>query len=509
MDKTTFDLGSKITLENLHEVAFNYRKVKLPSKAKTNLLKIRKNLLKLIDGDKPIYGINTGFGELANKKIPSSECKKLQLNFVRSHSCGVGKPLNNKQIRAIMFLRAQELSKGHSGVRPQVVETLVNFLNKGVIPYVPSRGSVGASGDLAPLSHVGLCLIGEGKSKINNPKIKTDWTNTKTVLKKLGIKPLVLQEKEGLSLANGTQAMQAVGGLNLINAFKLFHSANLISAMTLESLKATPVAFDAQVHNLKPHYGQVETANFLRNILSGSQIRKSHQKGDARVQDSYSIRCIPQVHGACKQTLDFTTYVLETEMQSVTDNPIVTWDKKYENIKITSAGNFHGQAISMAFDFAGLAMTVLGNISERRTFQMINESKIIPSFLTENSGVESGFMILQYTAASLASENKTLAHPASSDSIPTCANKEDFVSMGMWAAHKFKNITENTARILAIELLAAAKAIEFHKPLKSSKKITEVYKQVRKLVPETKGDKSYADDIELVTDALLSGLFCL
>lgn len=507
MQKRIFNLGNKATLKDLDEVSFNLKKVRIAAETKNKLGIIRKNLVKIIKGSKAVYGINTGFAEFANKKIASCDLKKLQLNFIRSHSCGTGEPLSDEQVRAVMFLRANEIAKGHSGVRPVIVETLVQFLNKGVIPYVPSRGSVGASGDLAPLAHIGLALIGEGFAKITTADKTTDWMPSKKVLQKTAIKPVGLEEKEGLALANSTQAMQSVGGLTLIDALKLWSAANRISAVSVDALRGTPDTFRKKIHELKPHYGQVETANILTRMLKNSQIRASHTAGDSRVQDSYSLRCIPQVHGAVKQSLDFATKTLETEMQSITDNPIVVWGKHFGDIKVISGGNFHGQSISMAFDCAATAMTVLGNIAERRIFQLTGGQDKLPAYLAENAGVESGFMILQYTAAALASENKTLAHPASADSIPTSANKEDFVSMGMWAAHKFKNIVENTAKILAIELLTSARALEFHRPLKSSPEVEKLYKRLRGFVPECNTDKSYSGDIDFVSVLLLEGIF--
>lgn len=503
----SFKLASKITLKDLDEVAFDLKKVRIDTSAKNKLNKIRKKLLEIIKGPKAVYGVNTGFAEFANKKIPTSDLKKLQLNFIRSHSCATGQPLSDEQVRGIMFLRANELAKGHSGVRAIIVETLAKFLNKGIIPYVPSRGSVGASGDLAPLAHIGLTLIGEGFAKITTSGKSSDWIPAKKALKKAGIKPIVLEEKEGLSIANGTQAMQSVGGLALIDAFKLWRSANWISAGSIDALRATPAVFDKRLHNLKPHYAQIETAEILRAALKGSQISKSHISGDKRVQDSYSLRCIAQVHGAVKQSLDFAAFTLETEMQSITDNPVIVWDKSFKNIQILSGGNFHGQAISAAFDCASTAMTILGNICERRIFQLTSGQDKLPLYLAEKGGVESGFMIMQYTAAALASENKTLAHPASADSIPTSANKEDFVSMGMWSALKFKNIVENTAKILAIELLTALRALEFHRPLKSSPAIERLYERLHSFVPTEKKDKSYSEEIDLVSLLLLEGIF--
>ncbi|MFA6583146.1 MAG: histidine ammonia-lyase [Elusimicrobiaceae bacterium] len=503
-----FALGAESDIEDLYEVAVLGRPVVLPAQVKKDLKNCRKAMMAYVARSGAVYGINTGFGELASRMIPGQDCRQLQVNLVRSHACGVGEPFSDAQARGLLFLRANELARGHSGVRPEVLEVMAQCLNKGVIPYVPSRGSVGASGDLAPSAHSALVLLGEGRARLAGSK---DWLPGAQVLKKAGIAPLELHEKEGLALINGTQAMQSVGGLALMNALKVWNAATLAAAMSVEALKASTGPFIEEIHALKPHNGQIETAKMMEDLLRNSEIRDSHLEDDTRVQDSYSLRCIPQVHGAVRDTIENSIKTVVTEMGSSTDNPLVVWKKtdgSFSDLYTVSGGNFHGQAISMAFDFACSGMVTLGNISERRVFQLITDpTKILPPFLTSRSGLESGWMILQYTAAAIASENKTYATPASADSIPTSGNKEDFVSMGMWAAHKLNLAINNAAYIVAIELMAAAQGIDFHRPLKPGDGTGEAYKKLRKLVPETKGDVSLAEGIEKVRAAILDGTF--
>ncbi|MDD2772877.1 MAG: histidine ammonia-lyase [Elusimicrobiales bacterium] len=505
---SAFELGSECSLGDLYEVASAGRKVALGAAAKKRLSASRKAMLEYVAKAGAVYGVNTGFGELASRRIPGDKCGQLQLNLIRSHACGVGAPFTDAQARGLMFLRANELARCHSGVCPEVVEMLAGCLNAGIIPYIPSRGSVGASGDLAPSAHAALTLLGEGKAKLAGG----EWTDAGRLLAKAGLRPLKLEAKEGLALINGTQAMQSVGGLALVQALLLWQAATAAAAMSCEALKATPAPFEDAIILLKPHAGQVEAGRMLSRLMEGSEIRKSHLANDARVQDSYSIRCSPQVHGAVRDALEHAVTVLETEMLSATDNPLVVWkrDSDFAGLEVRSGGNFHGQPLSLAFDYACAAMTSLGNICERRLFQLVSDpARILPPFLAKNSGLESGWMITQYTAASLASENKTLAHPASSDSIPTSGNKEDFVSMGMWAAHKLGTVTQNTAAIAAIELLAGAQGLEFHKPLKPGRGVCEIYARVRKLAPALECDAPLTDAIETVQSAVLDGVFAL
>ncbi|PIS46652.1 MAG: histidine ammonia-lyase [Elusimicrobia bacterium CG08_land_8_20_14_0_20_51_18] len=497
-----FCLGEGFSVEELSLIMSGCRtKFRLSGADEKKLAASRKALEKLLKSGRIIYGINTGFGQLASEIISPEKLDRLQLNLIRSHSCGVGEPLSDEEARALVFIRANELARCHSGVRPVVVKTMCELLNKKIVPYIPEKGSVGASGDLAPSAHMALVLIGEGKAKFAGGG---KWEPSARILKKAGIKPLELKEKEGLALINGTQAMQAIGGLSLYGSLCVFRAALETGALTLEALKGTPVAFDERIHMLKPHPGQLYVAEKLREIAVGSEIRESHRLDDNRVQDPYSLRCMPQVMGPVRDNLEYCSEVLEREFMSVTDNPLVFTGRNGE-METLSGGNFHGQALSFAFDFAGLSMTALGNMSERRIAQLIGDFKILPPFLAKNPGLESGFMIAHVTAAALCNENKTLAHPSSADSIPTSANKEDFVSMGTNAALKLRKINENAARIVAIELMAAAAGIEYHRPLKTSKKLEALIARLYKVSPKIEGDVEFSERIENVAKALLKG----
>ncbi|MBU2530467.1 MAG: histidine ammonia-lyase [Elusimicrobia bacterium] len=504
-----FELGDNLLINDFSLIAEGKRKVVLSDKSKKKVLKTRQELELLLKQGKTMYGINTGFGELASARISGSNLKKLQVNLIRSHSCGVGEPLSEKEARGLMFIRANELARAHSGVRPVVIEILIQFINKGLVPHIPRKGSVGASGDLAPSAHMALCLIGEGKARIANSK-KSQWLPTSKILKKLNIKPIELCEKEGLALINGTQGMQAVGGIALYDALKLFEAAIMTGAMTVEALKGTDDAFDERIHYLKAHRGQLFVASKLKKLLSNSAIRTSHKIDDSRVQDPYSLRCMPQVLGAVRDSLEYAFNVVETELASVTDNPVIVdalKNKKSSPIDVLSGGNFHGQALAFAFDFACISITAMGNMSERRITQLVSDFEIQPPFLTKNPGLESGFMIAHVTAAALANENKIFSHPASTDSIPTSANKEDFVSMGMTAALKLKEIVKNVSRITAIELMAAAQGVEFHRPLKTSVFLEDAIVKLRKIAPAFKGDEVFSYRIERVAKAILNGYF--
>ncbi|OGR68341.1 MAG: histidine ammonia-lyase [Elusimicrobia bacterium GWC2_61_19] len=499
-----FTLGSYPDIVDFAEVALGYRKTVLPPKALKLIAARRASLEALLAEDRVMYGINTGFGELASQRVSRESLKSLQVNLIRSHACGVGEPLDDAETLGLMFARANELAMGNSGVRPVVVKTLSALINKGVIPFIPSKGSVGASGDLAPSAHMALTLIGEGMAKFAGEE---KWQPSAAVLKKAGLKPIELAEKEGLALINGTQAMKSVGGLALFEAMNLFYSAVLTGAMSLEALKGTPTAFDMRIHELKPHPGQLEVAEMLAAMLKGSKIRASHTANDKRVQDPYSLRCMPQAMGAARDAIEYALNVFETELGSVTDNPLVVAGKKRGEIEVISGGNFHGQALAFAADFAAIALTALGNISERRIAQLVSDFEILPPFLARNPGLESGFMIAHVTAAALCNENKILSHPASADSIPTSANKEDFVSMGMTAALKLSTVVHNVARIYAIELMAAAEGVEFHRPLRSGPRIEEALADLRKISPAFKGDEVFSGRIEAVAEAILGGYF--
>jgi histidine ammonia-lyase len=498
-----FLLGSSPDIVDFAEVAYGFRRLAIPPKALKLIAGRRAKLESLLAQNKVMYGINTGFGELASQRVPDKDLKALQVNLIRSHACGVGEPLEDAEAVALMFARVNELAMGNSGVRPVLVKRLAELVNKGVVPFIPSKGSVGASGDLAPSAHMALVLIGEGYAKLRG---EGGWKPAAAVLKKAGVKPVELAEKEGLALINGTQAMKAVGGLALFEAMNLFSSAVLTGAMSLEALKGTPVAFDPRIHALKPHRGQGEVAAMLEALLKGSRIRASHRSSDKRVQDPYSLRCMPQAMGAASDAIEYALGVFETEFGSVTDNPLVV-PGKGGSIEVLSGGNFHGQAVAFAADFAAIAITALGNISERRIAQLVSDFKILPPFLARNPGLESGFMIAHVTAAALCNENKILCHPASADSIPTSANKEDFVSMGMNAALKLKTVVRNTARVCAIEMMAAAEGVEFHRPLKSSRHIEAALAALRKVSPAFKGDEVFSERIEAVAEAMLTGYF--
>jgi len=492
-----FKLGSTAKLRDLVEVAENGRRVLLTSPARDRIRGARRAVLRAQASGQAIYGVNTGFGEQASVRIPLEAIRQLQINYVRSHSAGLDSPLSQAETRGLLFLRANEFSRGHSGVRVEIVALMARMLNAGLLPVVPSRGSVGASGDLAPMAHMALAIIGEGKCTFRGKTMPSA-----KALAAAGLKPVSLEAKEALSLTNGTQAMQSVGGLSLVRALRVPEASNLAAAMGLEAIMGTPVPYDARISALKPHPGQVRTAAAMRRLLSGSEIRLAHIEGDDRVQDSYSFRCVPQVHGAVLDSLEHAVRVVETEMGSVTDNPIV------DGRDLLSGGNFHGQAIAFAFDHASTVTTALGGVSERRLFQVVCAPHPgLTPFLVETPGLESGYMIPQYAAAALASENLTLAHPASVGSLPTSANKEDFVSMGMWGAHKLKRVVENCSRIVAIELLAAGQAVERRRPLKPGKGVAEGLRRLRRRIAASKGDESLSGKIETAHELISKGHF--
>lgn len=453
---------------------------------------------RLASGPEPVYGVTTGFGKLADQRISPADVRQLQVNLVRSHAAGVDDPLDEEETRGIVLLRANVLTRGHSGVRPVVVESLLELINRRVLPVIPSRGSVGASGDLAPLAHLALVLIGEGTAVVDGRRL-----SGRAALQRVGLRPLRLEAKEGLSLLNGTQAMLALGLLALRRCDRLVDAADVAGALSLEALKGTPVAFDPRIHRLRPHRGQRAVAANLRRLLSGSRIRRSHLHCP-RVQDAYSLRCMPQVHGAVRDALDHVSRTFAVEMNSVTDNPIVFSGRD----EVLSGGNFHGQPLGLTLDYLAMAMTELASISERRIERLINpEYGDLPPFLSPDPGLHSGFMLAQVTAAALASENKVLSHPASVDSIPTSGNQEDHVSMGMTAALKLKQILSNTERILAVELLCAAQGVDFHRPLQPGVGSRRAAKLVRDRVPRLTEDRVLAPDIERIRDLVAGGAF--
>ena len=446
---------------------------------------------RLAEGEAPIYAVNTGVGLLANVRIPRHQLDQLQRNVIRSHATGVGEPLARDVVRAMMLIRANVLAKGYSGIRPLVAERLCDLLNGGVTPVVPSQGSVGASGDLAPLAHIALVLMGEGEAEVEGSVLPGD-----DALARVGIEPIELHPKEGVSLINGTQAMLAIGCLELEAATVLADNADIVSALSLDALRGTPRAFDARIHGARPHPGQVECAARLRALLEGSEIRQSHIACQ-RVQDAYSLRCVPQVHGAVRDALAEARRVFTIELNSATDNPLVFGEE------VLSGGNFHGEPLALQLDFLAIALSALAGISERRVDRLVNPAlnEDLPPFLAGHAGLESGLMMAQVTAAALVAENRVLAHPASTGSITTSGNKEDFVSMGMTSATKLQRIVRNTRTVLAIEALAATRALDLLTPLKTSPRLEEVRTRVRGVSPPITADRAFYKDI-----AALEGL---
>ena len=493
--------GNDLALEAVREVALERRPVLLAPDAREAVARARAVVDALVASDKVSYGITTGVGKLSDVRIPHEQIHELQINLLRSHAVGVGPPLSLAETRAMMLLRANSLSKGYSGVRPAVIDTLCEMLSRGVTPWVPSQGSVGASGDLAPLAHLALVLIGEGECIAENGS-RISGTEA---MRRADIKPLVLEAKEAVSLINGTQAMLGVGILALLAAEILVDSADVISALTLDALRGTDVAFDERIHKVRPHRGQSLSAANLRKLLEGSEIRRSHI-ACRRVQDAYSLRCIPQVHGAVRDTLAHCRHVMETEANSAVDNPLVFAGKDGQG-DVLSGGNFHGEPLAFALDFLAIALSALAGISERRIERLVNPdlNEGLPAFLAAGAGLNSGFMMAQVTAAALVSENKVWAHPASVDSITTSGNKEDYVSMGMTAALKLRRIVENTRSVLAIEAMAAAQALDFLLPLKTSKRGQAAHAAIRSVSPAMEKDRVMQGDFVRIAELIESG----
>jgi histidine ammonia-lyase len=487
-------LGQKeLTLEEVREVADFGRKVELSSHAVRRVERAHAFLMRESKKGEAVYGLNTGFGPLSDVRIANEDIEQLQYNFLRSHAVGVGDYIDDRYVRAMLVLRAAALAIGNSGVSLAVIEQLLAFLNRGLCPMIPAQGSVGASGDLAPLAHLALCLIGEGRARVKGREM-----SGKQALKLVGLKPIRLGAKEGLALTNGTQFMTAHGTLNLLEAEYLCDVADATGAMSVEALRGTVTAFSPEIHRVRAHPGQVKSAENVRRILmhgrQKSEIAKSHENC-GKIQDPYSIRCIPQVHGASRDAIAWVRQVLEREINSVTDNPLVFPASK----QILSGGNFHGQIVAMAMDFLAIAVAELGSISEIRLDKLMNPAfSSLPIFLTRQSGLNSGFMIVQYAAASIVSENKTLCHPAVVDSIPTSVEKEDHVSMGAWGARKCMRVVENTRKVLAMELAAACQAIDLLRPLRSSEPIERIHRQVRKRVHRLDADRSMSDDLKQI-----------
>jgi histidine ammonia-lyase len=454
----------------------------------------------IVAENRAVYGVNTGFGKLSDVRIDPDKLSELQLNLVRSHSCGLGNPLSEIEARAMLLLRANVLACGLSGARSIVADTLVAMLEQGVTPVIPEKGSVGASGDLAPLAHLALAAIGEGEAFYKGERLTGG-----EALKRAGIQPLQLEVKEGLALLNGTQAMGAVGALALHRAERVTHLADVAGAMSLEALKGTPVAFDERIHAARPHAGQVAVAAHLRALLTGSEIRESHLQNDPRVQDAYSLRCMPQVHGAVRDALKHARGIVETETGSATDNPLVF----SESGDVLSGGNFHGAPLAMVFDYAAIALTDLMSITERRIDRLVNPdaNENLPAFLTRQPGTSSGFMMLQVTAVALLSEAKVLAHPASVDNVPTDGGKEDHVSMGMTGATKLRSIVDLAEAATAIELITSAEGLEYRKPLAPGRGVQSAYEIVRARVSRLEADRSMSADIQSIVEAIRQGEF--
>ncbi len=496
MKKVVID-GETLTIEDLVAVSRHNSTVTIPEKAKKKVRESRETLERLVGEKRVIYGVTTGFGALGRVIIPPEDLRKLQVNLIRSHSSGIGKPLNRDTTRALMLLRANTLAKGNSGVRLETLETLVQMINRGVHPIIPEKGSVGASGDLAPLSHMVLVMIGEGEAEHGGIV-----TNGKEAMKEADISPVTLDFKEGVALNNGTQMMTAIAALAVHDVENLLRTAEVAAAMSLEALCGMMDAFDEKIHKVRPHKGQIESAKNIRELLSGSRLVKTKDETvDESIypQDPYSLRCIPQVLGSVREAIGHGKSVVDVEINSATDNPLIF----PEEAKCLSGGNFHGQPISAAMDYLAIALTTVGNLSERRIARLTDEnlSRGLPAFLIRDKakrGLESGFMTLQYTAAALASENKSLAHPASVDSIPTSANFEDFVSMGSIAARKATEILRNSEYIVAIELLSAAQGVEFRETDKLGKGTKAAYNLIRKRVAFLKDDRPMYKDVETV-----------
>lgn len=467
--------GASLTLESLVQIARKHMPVEIDPKQMELVKKASLFVKEKSEGDVPVYGINTGFGHLAHIKIDKKEVNQLQENLLKSHACGVGEPLDIETVRAMMALRINALIKGYSGIRLETILKMVEFLNDDIIPVVFEKGSLGASGDLALLSHMSLPLIGLGEVYYQGERM-----TTQEALKKAGKTPIDhLRAKEGLSLINGTQGMTAIGGLVLYDAYHVLRLSNLALSLSMEALEGVMDAMDDRVHRLRGQRGQITVAEDIRTMLCGSQYTSSCN--EKRVQDAYSLRCAPQVHGASKDAMDHVKMIVENEMNAVTDNPIVFADDR----AILSAGNFHGQPLALAFDYLGIAIAELASISERRIERMVNPhlSNGLPPFLTKSSGLNSGFMIVQYTAASLVSENKVLAHPASVDSIPSSANQEDHVSMGSISARKSNTILDHAIKVISMELLTACQAVDYRIKRPMGQTTQKAYQIIREHIP--------------------------
>ena len=492
--------GFSLSLDDVVAVALHRAPVELAPSARARMVRANDVVSALVAGNAVAYGVTTGFGKLSDVAIPRDRLNELQVNLVRSHACGVGPLLPEREARAMMLLRANVIAKGFSGARPVLVDTLASMLNAGLYPPVPEQGSVGASGDLAPLAHLALALIGEGPLHQGS-----ETGDAATLLARAGIEPVRLGPKEGITLINGTQAHTAIAALAVVDAHRLWQVAHLAGAMSLEALMGTPVAFDARIQEARGQLGQAASAALLRELLKDSEIRESHRDNDPRVQDPYALRCMPQVHGPVLDAIDFCAGVIGRELNAATDNPLVFADTG----ELLSGGNFHGQAVAMALDFLAIALTNLATIAERRIDRLVHPdlNQGLPPFLTQDAGVNSGFMMAQVTAASLASECKVLSHPASVDTIPTDGNKEDQVPMAMGAAWKLRRIVGNVRNILAIELMCAAQGLDYRLPLTAGRGAATGQRLVRELVAPLGQDRVLSTDIHVLADAIERGHF--
>lgn len=490
--------GNNLTIEDVVNVCRNNYEVIITEEAIINVKKSRELVDKLVDEGKISYGITTGFGRFSDVAISREDSKLLQENLIISHSCGVGNPLSEDTVRAIMLLRVNNLAKGYSGIRLETLQTLVDMINKGVHPIIPEKGSLGASGDLAPLSHMVLTMIGEGEAIYKGERMPSKWA-----MEKSGISIMdSLSSKEGLALINGTQVMTAIGLLATYDAMNLLKTADIAYCLTMEALNGITCAMDERVHKIRPHQGQINTAKNILDILKGSEM--TSKQGEIRVQDAYSLRCTPQIHGASKDAIEYVMNKINIEINSVTDNPIIFANEE----EIISGGNFHGQPIALSFDFLGIALSEIANISERRLEKLVNPALNhgLPAFLVNHGGLNSGFMIVQYSAASLVSENKVLTHPASVDSIPSSANQEDHVSMGTIAARKARDIMENARKVIAMEILSATQAIDLRGKKRLGIGTEAAYSVVREHTSFVDKDRIMYIDINTIEDVIKKNL---
>ena len=491
--------GRSLTIAEVNAVAVDRAPVALADSARARIARTQQVVADLVAGNAVAYGVTTGFGKLSDVAIPPHRLAELQVNLVRSHAAGVGPLLVEREVRAMMLLRANVISKGHSGARADLAELLIAMLNAGLYPPVPEQGSVGASGDLAPLAHLALSLIGEGELLRGSTRGAAG-----DMLQAAGLAPLVLGPKEGLTLINGTQAHTAVAALAIADAYRLWNVAHVAGAMSVDALLATPVAFDERIQEVRGQAGQIVSARLLRALLADSEIRESHRTGDPRVQDAYALRCMPQVHGPVLDAIRFAEGMVARELNAATDNPLV-----FEDGTLLSGGNFHGQAVAMALDLLAIVLTNLATMSERRIDRLVHPdlNQGLPPFLSRDAGVNSGFMMAQVTAASLASECKVYAHPASVDTIPTDGSKEDVVPMAMAAAIKLRRIVHNVRHVLAVELMCAAQGLDYRAPLKPGRGAAAAHAVVRDLVPPLTRDRVLSGDIIRLADAIASDRF--